>query len=166
MVYILFHFPSIAVDYSEKYRPWKGIGLVIRLISAFLTESRRNSWLRTANSPTIPSKPRNPPPKKLEEARKKGQVALSREVNNWVMLLAATILIVSFTGPVFKDITLLMQTYIERSHDIPGAPGGLYIALGEGLKKILLILALPFALLMLAAFLSPFVQVGPLFAPR
>ncbi|MBP7721209.1 MAG: flagellar biosynthesis protein FlhB [Alphaproteobacteria bacterium] len=116
--------------------------------------------------PDDTQKTEEPTPKKLEEARKKGQVALSREVNNWVMLLAATILIVSFTGPVFKDITLLMQTYIERSHDIPGAPGGLYIALGEGLKKILLILALPFALLMLAAFLSPFVQVGPLFAPE
>lgn len=116
--------------------------------------------------PDDTQKTEEPTPKKLEEARKKGQVALSREVNNWVMLLAATILIMSFSGPVFKDITLLMQTYIEGSHDMPGVPGGLHIVLGEGLKKILLILALPFSLLLLAAFLSPFVQVGPLFAPE
>ncbi|MGB4107071.1 MAG: flagellar biosynthesis protein FlhB [Alphaproteobacteria bacterium] len=111
-------------------------------------------------------KTEEPTPKKLEEARKKGQVALSREINNWVMLLAATILITAFSGPVFKDLTLLMQTYIENAHDIPSAPGGLHIALGEGLKKVLLILGLPFAFLMLAAFLAPFVQVGPLFAPE
>ncbi len=116
--------------------------------------------------PDDTQKTEEPTPKKLEEARKKGQVALSREINNWVMLLAATILITAFSGPVFKDLTILMQSYIENAHDIPSAPGGLHIALGAGLKKVLLILGLPFAFLMLAAFLAPFVQVGPLFAPE
>jgi flagellar biosynthetic protein FlhB len=116
--------------------------------------------------PDDSQKTEEPTPKKLEEARKKGQVALSREVNNWVMLLAATIIIMAFSGTIFQDLTLMMKTYIENAHQIPGVPGGLHIVLGEGLKEVLLILAVPFALLMLAAFLSPFVQVGPLFAPE
>ncbi len=116
--------------------------------------------------PDDTQKTEEPTPKKLEEARKKGQVALSREVNNWVMLLAGTIVIMTFAGPVFTDLTELMQAYIEHAHDMPGAPGGLSIVLGGGLKKALLILALPLAFLCMAAFLGPFLQVGPLFAPE
>ena len=40
--------------------------------------------------PDNSQKTEDPTPKKLEEARKKGQVPMSREVNNFVMLLAAT----------------------------------------------------------------------------
>lgn len=116
--------------------------------------------------PDDSQKTEEPTPKKLEEARKKGQVALSREVNNWVMLFAGTIVLMAFSGPVFRDLTMLMQSYIEHAHQIPEGPGGLHIALGEGLKKVLLLLALPLAFLCFAAFISPFVQVGPLFAPE
>ncbi|MGB4056454.1 MAG: flagellar biosynthesis protein FlhB [Alphaproteobacteria bacterium] len=118
------------------------------------------------DQPDDSQKTEDPTPKKLEEARKKGQVALSREMNNWVMLTAGTIVIASFSGAIFRDLTVLMQAYIEHSHDMPGVPGGLNTVLGSGLKKVLLIMALPFAFLMLAAFLSPFLQVGPLFAPE
>jgi len=48
-------------------------------------------------------------PKKIEESRKKGQVALSREVNNFLMLLAGTMLIAVMAGPVFSDLGILMR---------------------------------------------------------
>lgn len=105
-------------------------------------------------------------PKKIEEARKKGQVALSREVNNWVMLLAGTIVVAAFAGPVFSNLTFLMQTYLEQAHNLPEAPGGLKIVLGGAITKVLIIFAVPLLILMAAAFLSPFLQVGPLFAPE
>jgi flagellar biosynthetic protein FlhB len=111
-------------------------------------------------------KTEEPTPKKLEDARKKGQVALSREVNNWVMLLAGTIVIASLSGSVFTHLTSLMQFYLEHAADMPSVPGGLEIAIGEGLKKVLMILALPFFFLCMAAFFGPFLQVGPLFAPE
>lgn len=107
-----------------------------------------------------------PTPKKLEEARKKGQIALSREVNNWVMLLAGTIVIMAFGGPVLSQLSLFMRVYIEQAHDIPVAPGGVGIALGEAFKNTFKIFILPLLLLMVAAFIGPFVQVGPLFAPE
>ncbi len=111
-------------------------------------------------------KTEEPTPKKLEEARKKGQVALSREVNNWVMLLAGTILIMSAAAPVLGKLKELMKAYIERAHAFPPSPGGVHIFLGEALKEVLTIMSLPLIILMLAAFLGPFVQVGPLFAPE
>lgn len=116
--------------------------------------------------PDDSQKTEEPTPKKLEEARKKGQVALSRELNNWIMLLAATILIATAAGPVLGDVKDVLKAYIEHSNDFPPTPGGLHIIMGEGFKKIVLALALPLIVLMAAAFLSPFIQVGPLFAPE
>ncbi|MGH1455660.1 MAG: flagellar biosynthesis protein FlhB [Alphaproteobacteria bacterium] len=111
-------------------------------------------------------KTEDPTPKKLEEARKRGQVALSREVNNWVMLAAATILISAFAGTMMSALTDMMRVFIEQSHDLPGMPGGLGVVLGESMKHVLSIMFIPFLLLLSAAFFSPFLQIGPLFAPE
>jgi flagellar biosynthesis protein FlhB len=115
--------------------------------------------------PDDSQKTEDPTPKKLEEARKKGQVAISREVNNWVMLLAATIVIGGFSVPVMSQLSVILTAYIEHVHQFPTTPGGLNTVLGGGMKKVFLIMALPMLVLMAAAFLAPFVQVGPIFAP-
>ncbi len=111
------------------------------------------------------SKTEDPTPKKLEEARKKGQVPLSREINNWVMLTAATIVVLAMGPAMMIDLTQIMKTYIENSHDMPEMPGGMQFAVVEALKETLGIIALPMLFLVIAAFLGPFIQVGPLFAP-
>ncbi len=116
--------------------------------------------------PDDAQKTEEPTPKKLEEARKKGQVPLSREVNNWMMLFAGTILVAGLSVPVFHDLGEVMKVFLEQSHALPPVPGGLSIILGETLKTVLMILALPLVILVLIAFLGPFVQVGPLFAPE
>jgi flagellar biosynthesis protein FlhB len=112
------------------------------------------------------SKTEDPTPKKLDEARKKGQVAMSREINNWAMILAGTLVIVAMGPSMMSDLAALMRTFIERAHDFPTMPGGIAFALGEALKETLIILALPLLFLMAAAFLGPFLQIGPLFAPE
>jgi flagellar biosynthetic protein FlhB len=111
-------------------------------------------------------KTEEPTQRRIEESRKKGQVALSREVNNWVMLTMATILILALAPMMFRRLTILMKAYIEQAHDLPVSPGGVAIALSEAFKGSIGALALPLILLMLAAFAAPFVQVGPLFAPE
>jgi flagellar biosynthetic protein FlhB len=111
-------------------------------------------------------KTEEPTPKRLEDARKKGQVAISREINNWVMICTGTILIGGFASVILSDLAQHLKSYIEHAHAYPGAPGGLSIVLGESFKQVLTILALPFIILMIAAFAAPFIQVGPLFAPE
>ncbi len=111
-------------------------------------------------------KTEDPTPKKLEEARKRGQVAMSREVNNWVMLAAATLLIGTIGGTMMMQLSDMMRVFIEHAHDLPQVPGGLSVVLGESLKKVFMIMLLPFLLLICAAFFAPFLQVGPLFAPQ
>ena len=40
-------------------------------------------------------KSEEPTQKRLEDARKKGQLPSSREVNNWVMILAGTVVVMT-----------------------------------------------------------------------
>jgi len=118
------------------------------------------------DQPDDAQKTEEPTQKRLQESRKKGQVAISREINNWVMLLAGTILIATVFPSMMIKMEMHLRAYIEHAHDMPQAPGGLAIALGDSFKVVLGILMLPLLLLMAAAFLGPFLQVGPLFAPE
>ncbi|HEY8189552.1 MAG TPA: flagellar biosynthesis protein FlhB [Micavibrio sp.] len=118
------------------------------------------------DKPDDSSKTEDPTPKRLEESRRKGQVALSRELNSWLMLLTATILIMTLAHPVMSHTSQFLRTYLEQAHAMPGVPGGFSAVLGGAFWEMLKILALPLMLLMLAAFLGPFLQVGPIFAPE
>ena len=111
-------------------------------------------------------KTEDPTQKKLDDARKKGQVALSREVNNWVMLCAGTLLVASMSGWIMSDLSVIMRSFIEQAHEMPQLPGGVRDLLGGIFFNVLLILGLPLLFLMFAAFIGPFAQVGPMFSPE
>ena len=111
-------------------------------------------------------KTEEPTPKRLERSREEGQVPLSREVNNWVMLCAGTLVIVMMADSTFQRLSDLMESYIARAHAFPSMPGGLAIALGEGMWQVMLVLALPFFALFCTAALSSFLQIGPLWSPK
>lgn len=111
-------------------------------------------------------KTEDPTPKKIEESRKKGQVALSREINNWVMLFTGTIVILAIGPYSLSALKNHMENYIAKAHIMPSVPGGLGFVLGDSFWTILGILGLPLLILMVAAFLGPFLQIGPLFAPE
>lgn len=111
-------------------------------------------------------KTEEPTPKKLEDSRKKGQVALSREINNWVMLFTGTIVVLAIGPGVMSDLKTHLKTYIEKAHLMPSFPGGAGFVLGDSLWAVISILTLPLLIFMLAAFLGPFLQIGPLLAPE
>lgn len=111
-------------------------------------------------------KTEDPTPKKLEEARKKGQVPLSREVNNWIMLLMGTLVVLAVGPPAMRALAEHMRSYIADAHMMPSAPGGLAVVLNDSFIDVLGIMALPLILLVAAAFIGPMAQVGLLFAPE
>ena len=82
-------------------------------------------------------KTEDPTPKKLEEARKKGQIALSRELNNWLMLLAGTIIVGTSAPHIMSELTIYLRSYIEHAHDLPQVPGGFDKVLGDSFWKVL-----------------------------
>lgn len=112
------------------------------------------------------SKTEDPTPKKLEEARKKGQVPISREINNWIMLLTGTIVVLAIGPAMMEDMGRYLRTFIEQPHMMPGVPGGFGVVLGDTFWQIVKLMILPFLILMAAAFIGPFVQVGAIFAPE
>lgn len=116
-----------------------------------------------SEKPDDSQKTEEPTSKKLEEARKKGQVPLSREINNWLMLLAGTIFIVFLAGPMFVDLSNLMRDFIEKAHQMPSLPGGMRILLGDTFLNVLSIMLIPLLFFMITAIAGPLLQVGPLF---
>jgi len=105
-----------------------------------------------------------PTQKRIDEARRKGQVAMSRELNNWVMLLTATILIGTAAPTLMAHLRDHLRAYIEHAGDVPGEGGFTKILTGS-FHEVLGMLALPLLVLMAAGFLGPFLQTGPIFAP-
>lgn len=111
-------------------------------------------------------KTEEPTQKKLDDARKKGQVPLSREVNHWVMIFAGVILVATASPGVFSGLTNFLGGYIENAHDYPSMPGGFGTILGDAFGKTMAVVSIVFAAMMIAAFIGPFTQVGPLFSPE
>lgn len=110
-------------------------------------------------------KTEEPTPKKLEDARKKGNVPMSKEVNNWMMIFAGTFLLAGLSSGVLTDLSNLLEKFIAGAHDFPSAPGGMHVVLGGTVQEVLTILSLPLIVLIFIAFMAPFAQIGPLFAP-
>ena len=71
------------------------------------------------------SKTEDPSAKKLEEGRKRGQVAQSRDLSTWVMFLAATILIGTNTPYMFSGLAEYLRTFLEQAATMPQGPGGI-----------------------------------------
>lgn len=108
-------------------------------------------------------KTEEPTRKKLEEARKKGQVSQSREVNNWLMLFAATMIILMFAPDSLAQIRDTLRGFIAGAHQIPAEGAGLGHVIFTVIGQVFSALALPLILLVIAAIAGPLVQIGPLF---
>lgn len=104
------------------------------------------------------SKTEEPSHKKLEDARKKGQFAQSREINHFFMFLALTFLLMVLAQPMGRDLTSLLTPFLERpdSFNIDARNTG--EVLREVLGQSLLIMLLPIAIAFAAAFAPSVVQ--------
>jgi flagellar biosynthetic protein FlhB len=119
-----------------------------------------------AEGPDQESKTEEPTPKRLEDARKKGQVAHSREVNNWFMFLAGAVAAMLLGPWAARDLVRDTLAFFERPHAI--AVGtveeltGLMLVIAQSTAMIML----PLVLLFLgAAVAGSVMQSGVNFAP-
>ena len=104
-------------------------------------------------------KTEEPTQKKLDDARKKGQVANSREVNNFFMILALTMAAVMIFPDVFKEANESLQKYLSRAHSLHEQQ-----TLEQLSETIIFdmvdIMALPFLLFIVAALGGSLIQSG------
>lgn len=109
-------------------------------------------------------KTEEPTQKKIDDTRKKGQVPLSREFNNWIMLLAGTILLAGFGGDIMSDLFVILRSIVEQSAfaRFDAKDGHVGEVLSDVLFKVAGVLAMPMLFFVIAAIVGPFSQVGPL----
>ncbi|HEY1096556.1 MAG TPA: flagellar biosynthesis protein FlhB [Alphaproteobacteria bacterium] len=100
--------------------------------------------------------------KKMNEAREKGQVALSRELNSWVVMAAGAFLVATVLGRFSEDLARKLKNFIAAPHSIVLDGGGAHALLFDLMITIGPYLLVPLCVIMLAGILAPLAQVGPL----
>lgn len=110
-------------------------------------------------------KTEEPTAKKLEDARKEGQVAKSREIANATGLIALFLILKLGMGFLGENFLSIFSSIYEKIPQIIAMPGGFvsvrdfYILIGNAMTKILLVVAPFFLIGFLVAFLSDYIQV-------
>ncbi len=105
-------------------------------------------------------KTEEPTPKKLREAREKGQVATSREINNWFMLLAMAIIFAGLVPSLATGLVRALTVFVESPDAILVDSGGLRLALENMFTEVGLALLPATLLLVVAALASGSIQNG------
>ena len=81
-------------------------------------------------------KTEEPSQKKLEDARKKGQVATSRELNNALMISSAAAFVALLTPSISSDLTEILVPFISAPHSFIISISDLHLATHELLKSV------------------------------
>ena len=111
-------------------------------------------------------KTEEPTAKRLQEARKKGDVATSREVQNWFMLFAGTLVLVILGPGMAEDLASILRQYLAAPHAYRIELEALRAMLGQTMGSVAAVLFLPALILLIAAAGAGLVQHGFLLAPE
>jgi len=111
------------------------------------------------------SKTEEPTQRRLDEARRKGQVASSREVNHALILGAGALLIGVLAPALASDVATALRPLLERPHSFAATPGDLDRLLAGLLGELGAALLLAAALMVGAALAGGLIQNGPVLSP-
>jgi flagellar biosynthetic protein FlhB len=103
-------------------------------------------------------------PKRLRDARKKGQVAKSRDLNTIVLLIVAFALIVAMRGFIGDELRSLMQSNFELISRGEITTETLFLAGQQNVMTFVKILGPYVAVIMFVAIAVGFFQIGPIFS--
>lgn len=106
------------------------------------------------------SKTEEPTGKRLEEAREKGQVAATRELNHWMMFMGATLGFTFLGQTIWRGLTDSMRPFFERPHAFSVEGGGLQLVLTYGIFEALKSILPLLAIMMVAAAAAQILQNG------
>jgi flagellar biosynthetic protein FlhB len=103
-------------------------------------------------------KSEDPTQKRLDEALERGDVVKSQEVNTWFVLGAATLVLLSFSGSMSNSLAVMMRGLIAHAHSIPVDGRGLMQTMATLGFGTIAAVAVPFAILVVAAVAGNMVQ--------
>ena len=105
-------------------------------------------------------KTEEPSYKKLREARERGQVAQSREVNTWVILFTACVLLVWLATWMGQSLSVVMKELIAQPHSFAMDEKSVGRLMSSMSAEVFRILGVPLVIFFIAAAASSIVQVG------
>ncbi|MDX2095817.1 MAG: flagellar biosynthesis protein FlhB [Alphaproteobacteria bacterium] len=111
-----------------------------------------------AESEDDSSKTEEPSAKKLEEARKKGQIPASRELNHFFMMLAFLFFVLFMAPKMARDSLTFLTPFIGSIDHFDMSGGGLIATFRHIILGGLLLLALPLLLTVVAAIAPAILQ--------
>jgi flagellar biosynthetic protein FlhB len=104
-----------------------------------------------------------PSARKLQRARQRGQVAQSREVNTWFMLMAGTGIVLFIAPAAATHITVTLRAFLSLDHYL--TPAGInWPAVEATLGQVSFVLLLPLLVVVIAAVAGTLLQIGFVFA--
>lgn len=104
-----------------------------------------------------------PSARKLQRARQRGQVAQSREVNTWFMLMAGTGIVLFIAPAAATHIATTLRAFFSLDHFL--TPAGInWSAVEATLNQISFVLLVPMLVVVFAAVAGTVLQVGLVFA--
>jgi len=109
-------------------------------------------------------KSQEPTQKRLDDARKRGDVPKSQEVNNWFLLSAGALVLLVFAGDGAHYLTVSIKGILANAGDMATDGLALRGLAGHLAITLLVVLGLPFLLLMGAAVFGNVVQNGLLWS--
>ncbi len=107
-----------------------------------------------------------PTPRRLERARREGQVPISRELRSWLLLASACAVLVFAAGPLSRFFLRISTGFIEKTHEFSAAPATVLRIVRDLVLDVGILLALPFGVFLFIVVAANIVQVGPLWASK
>lgn len=109
-------------------------------------------------------KTEEPSEKRLEDAQKEGQAVVSKEIVHWVMLTASATVLLLIMPSSSKKIAKTILPLLSMPHEILFEPAAIKHLLFSLFGNVLLILALPLGVLVIAPLAAGILQVGTSFS--
>jgi flagellar biosynthetic protein FlhB len=100
----------------------------------------------------------DPTQKRLDEALERGDVVKSQEVSTWFVIGGGALMLAAFSGSMSGGLATTFRGIIANSYQIPVDGRGLISMAGRIEREILVAVALPLALLVLAALAGNVIQ--------
>ncbi|MFZ0389257.1 MAG: flagellar biosynthesis protein FlhB [Calditrichia bacterium] len=108
-------------------------------------------------------KTEQPTSRRLEEARKKGEVAKSMEVNSAMSLLFGLLLLYMFSSQLFRQLTQILHRVLSGGYMVQLTPESIYQFMLQGLSTIGMLIGFFMLGMLLVGLASSISQVGFLF---
>lgn len=109
-------------------------------------------------------KTEEPTGKRLEDARKKGQVARSRELNTFVMMVTSSVLLLFMGGYIGQGLIEIMQAQFRLTREVIFAPESLLTSFKQAMIDAIWLIAPFLAVLVVAALIGPLILSGWVFS--